>query len=834
MTRSLFSSRVRRPSRRFAPGNVRPLERRALLSGIQPPTAPGGTIASIHDHDATGAFYATDPQGLPVTYSVVTQPAVGSLSFNNGWADFKPPAHWIGTASFTYTASNGQATSAPATVNIAVTDNAPVASPVSFSGLHDRAINGYFQATDPDGDTLGYGFSQPANGTGTVTYNGGGSFTYTPPAHWTGTATFTYTASDGILASNQGTVTINVTDRAPVASNTTTSTLHDRAVNGYLQATDPDGDPIGYAIVSQPANGSVIYNGGGSYTYTPPAHWYGQTSFTYLASDGVLSSNVTTVTINVTDQAPVASNVTLSTLHDHGTSGAFYATDPDPDTLGYGFTQPAAGTGTVTSQVNGGFTYTPPAHWVGTATFTYTASDGILSSSATVTVNVTDRAPVANSLAVSGLHDHPITGYLQASDPDGDPLTFSTYGSPAGVVLNGSTFTYTPPAYWTGTTSFQYAAYDGILYSDIKTVTITVTDRAPVVSNATLSVVHDRVLYASLGSYASDPDGDVLTFSPTATVTQGAAVLLPTGQLNYIPPAHWVGTVSIPYAVSDGILSTNATLTINVTDQAPQIANQTFTVGAPGNLYGAVQASDPDGDSLTYSVTQQPAGGTVQFTSGSNFTYTPATVPAPTFTQSGNTYSYTQLPSPATTPQDSFTVKVSDSIYYATAVMTVNVPRVVSGSGGFQFWSPWPGILDNNMAWTSLSATTFDGKTFNGPPQVPPLVHAEQTPWEEDVLNNGGNPTAFSQTVNGSSVSGYTLNAADSWDINAAEFLNWAAGNPIPDWVTTCFRAHTTMSIECSIQITIRADGYVNVTVTNTSNASGPLNGTALFNNPND
>jgi hypothetical protein len=60
---------------------------------------------------------------------------------------------------------------------------------------------------------------QPANGTGSVAVNANGSFTYTPPQNFQGTATFKYRADDGVWRqttilmspqSNEATVTITV------------------------------------------------------------------------------------------------------------------------------------------------------------------------------------------------------------------------------------------------------------------------------------------------------------------------------------------------------------------------------------------------------------------------------------------------------------------------------------------------------------------------------------------------------------------------------------------------------------------------------------------------
>src|SRR5207302_6168163 len=117
--------------------------------------------------------------------------------------------------SFRYTASDGLATSAPATVSLTVGDpNAPVAVADSYSTPHDQpltALGGVLgNDTDADGDALTASLvsgSGPAHGT--LSFNPDGTFTYTPAAGYVGPDGFQYTASDGILSSAAATVSIS-------------------------------------------------------------------------------------------------------------------------------------------------------------------------------------------------------------------------------------------------------------------------------------------------------------------------------------------------------------------------------------------------------------------------------------------------------------------------------------------------------------------------------------------------------------------------------------------------------------------------------------------------
>lgn len=78
-------------------------------------------------------------------------------------------------------------------------------------------------------------------------------------------------------------------------------TDENKPVSGYLKASDDDGNPLAYAIVSQPAHGTVtgLVNSTGAFTYTPSAGYCGTDSFTFKVNDGVVDSNTATSNLTV-------------------------------------------------------------------------------------------------------------------------------------------------------------------------------------------------------------------------------------------------------------------------------------------------------------------------------------------------------------------------------------------------------------------------------------------------------------------------------------------------------------------------------------------------------
>lgn len=107
--------------------------------------------------------------------------------------------------------------------SVVPTNEAPVASDVTATTAAGTPVTITLSATDPDGDSLVFLPGSPAHGT----LSGSGAdpaWTYTPAADFTGTDSFTYTASDGHATSEPATVTIAVTAGPPPSSTTTTTT----------------------------------------------------------------------------------------------------------------------------------------------------------------------------------------------------------------------------------------------------------------------------------------------------------------------------------------------------------------------------------------------------------------------------------------------------------------------------------------------------------------------------------------------------------------------------------------------------------------------------------
>jgi probable HAF family extracellular repeat protein len=190
------------------------------------PTASGGKGVTTTKNTAVSiTMVGSDPDNDPLTYTVVSQPANGTLSGSGANRTYTPAKNFTGSDSFTFKVNDGKADSNVATVFITVAasggggggtaNRAPVAksdSATLAAGVNSITINVLANDSDPDGDPLT--ITSTTNGTrgttGIITVKGLQQVTYMA----TGTRpkantkdTFTYTISDG----NKGTATATVT-----------------------------------------------------------------------------------------------------------------------------------------------------------------------------------------------------------------------------------------------------------------------------------------------------------------------------------------------------------------------------------------------------------------------------------------------------------------------------------------------------------------------------------------------------------------------------------------------------------------------------------------------
>lgn len=335
---------------------------------------------------------------------------------------------------------------------------------------------------------------------------------------------------------------------------------------------------------------------------------------------------------------PVADDDTLTVAED-GTAGVNVLAndgDADGDPLTVTVTgAPAHGT---TSVAGGVVTYTPAPNYAGGDSFTYTACDpSNACDTATVTVTVTpvnDAPAPLGATAFSTPEDTPHSGSLPAgSDVDGDALTYSVVTPPSHgtVTVNpDGTYTYTPAPDYVGPDTFSYQVCDAgpLCASATATVTVTSVNDVPTVGGTAFATAEDTPYSGTLPAGA-DADGDALTYSVTTGPAHGTLTIGPDGSFTYTPAPDYAGGDTFGFQACDPSLAcapASVTVTVTPVNDGPlPVPGTSFVTGAGTPHSGALPATtDPDGDTLTYSVTTPPGHGTLVVNPDGTYTYTPA------------------------------------------------------------------------------------------------------------------------------------------------------------------------------------------------------------------
>ena len=178
--------------------------------------------------------------------------------------------------------------SASATVNFTVVANhAPAAAAQTVQVPASTPTACTLAATDADADPIvGYAVaSQPAHGTLSGTAP---NLTYTPNAGYSGSDSFTFTATDWQGAGSPATVTLNVLPPPVAVADTfwgSENTALFQPAPGVLGNDNGNGLALTASQVTGPAHGTLTLNTNGSFLYTPNAGWFGTDTFTYRATD---------------------------------------------------------------------------------------------------------------------------------------------------------------------------------------------------------------------------------------------------------------------------------------------------------------------------------------------------------------------------------------------------------------------------------------------------------------------------------------------------------------------------------------------------------------------
>ena len=267
------------------------------------PIALVDTLAATEDEPLSARVHAARlPETVPV-FAVVADPSSGSLaSFDSetGTFAYQGSSDFFGSDSFRFSVSDGTlpATEAVVRLDVAGTQDPPVARSQSVTTPEDTAIGITLDASDADGDPLTLTITAPpASGSlaGTLP-----APTYTPNADYAGSDSFAYRVSNGTASSMTATVSITVSpvnDR-PVALPQALTTRGTNRSRILLRATDVDDARLTYAVTRAPTGGTLTGTAP-NLVYRATADFTGADTFAFTASDATLTSTEAIVTVDV-------------------------------------------------------------------------------------------------------------------------------------------------------------------------------------------------------------------------------------------------------------------------------------------------------------------------------------------------------------------------------------------------------------------------------------------------------------------------------------------------------------------------------------------------------
>jgi hypothetical protein len=491
-------------------------------------------------------------------------------------------------------------------------------------------------------------------------------------------------------------------------------------------ANDADGDTLTFTIRNKPAWATFSATTGQLQGIPQGANVGTFADIGITVSDGQAAVSLAAfsivVTAPTTNHAPAISGTPMTSV----AAGQPYmfvptASDADGDTLTFGISGlPAwAALDTATGRLSG----TPPSGTTGNfANIVISVSDGKASASLpaftiTVTAPTTNHPPtISGTPSTSAPQGVQYSFQPTAADADGDPLTFTIANRPTWATFNTSTgrLQGTPGAVNAASyANIVISVSDGKASTGLPAFSITVPNTPPTISGSPPTTATVGTAYTFTPT-ASDVDaGTTLTFS-IANKPSWATFSATTGQLQGTPASGNVGTfANVTISVSDGTASASLpafSVVVTQPNRPPTISGTPPTAVMQGTAYSfQPTASDPDGDSLTFSIVNEPSWATFSTSTG-RLQGTPG--PGDVGTTSGIVISVTDGKAPAVSlPAFSVTVQ---AVATGSATLTWTPPTqntdgsALTDLAGYKiYWGTTQGSYPNSVTLTNPGLTSY-------------------------------------------------------------------------------------------------------------------------------
>ncbi|MEM6688402.1 MAG: Ig-like domain-containing protein [Planctomycetota bacterium] len=375
--------------------------------------------------------------------------------------------------------------------------------------------------------------------------------------------------------------------------------------------SDPDGDSVSFELLTPPSNGTLQLNQDGSFTFAPNPGFLGSDQFTYRLSDGDLTSEEATVSLEIVEE--------LVLFEDSFEAGIW----------------------------NGKWVEDSQNDWFRS---TQRATDGSFAAEVDGYANLATLT-VAQPLDLSGMEAATLSfdWLIERGFDSGEYLRLEFFDGSGWQTINSlngnsdpentwhSESIAVPSQYLVDDFRFRYSAKvsrsneDGNV-DDVRLVGLLKSDSnlPPEAADDAPTTSEDRTIAIDVLANDGDPDGDALTITSVTQPGSGTADTVG-GQIQYTPNANFHGSDSFSYTIAD-TAGNQATATVDVAvspvNDAP-VANvesysldqdTTLNVGVPGVLSNDI---DVDGEPLTAALVAGPTSGSLTLNVDGSFSYTP-------------------------------------------------------------------------------------------------------------------------------------------------------------------------------------------------------------------
>jgi RHS repeat-associated protein len=576
------------------------------------------------------SLMAIDAEGDDLTYSLLSAPAGMRIYPDFGIVEWIPLHEQLGIHGVTIRVEDGQGGADIQVFEITATKpNTPpiFSSTPPSTAVLNRPLKYQVRLQDADSDSITVTLADGSVGN-LVQRERGYYFEWTPTDSdvTAGTRSVTILANDGLGGVSEQTFSLAVlassTNAAPVITSTPRTVAYPGGTyNYYVTANDPDRDRLVFELIEGPTGMTISSEGLVAWS---PTGDVGQSYVVQIVvSDGQGGSTEQEFDLQIASQlvntAPVIASNPPWTARD-GRAYVYDAQAVDAEGDPVRWSLDTAPIGMSVDADTGQVRWIPSNDQLGMHSVTLRAFDPLGAStvqSFSINTMCANTPPLITSTPLTqAFVGDPYFYAVRAVDPDGDPLEFSLVSGPAGLTISSAgLIRWTPSAIDEGQQrSVAVRADDGqggfvIQQYQIAVAPATSQNRPPVITSTpefsvTVGDTYDYIVTAI------DPDGDTLVYS-LLVKPDWMSIDPQTGAIT--GTAVSVGAESVVVQVSDGTSVATQGFSVNVRlNSAPVITSPPITSITAGGTYRyTVRANDPDGDPLTYRLTQAPDGMTI-------------------------------------------------------------------------------------------------------------------------------------------------------------------------------------------------------------------------------